>query len=677
MSNPQYNDIIKLKEYFKILDSDDIHLIKNEDKSIEQPSNIKLELKNYQKATIYQMFLREQKNGFFIDKYNFWATNIGILGESVGIGKTYITLGLIAHKPLHKFYYAKNPSRFVRYQLLKHKWGLENVNEQFIKNLLDYIPCDSPGINVIDDFYLRRPRDLYMHQDKEINYNKLEELRSNLIVVPHNLLKQWLSDIKENTNLTCFSISNIRHLKAIKDDPRKLGEYDIILCNASKYNDLMEMTKKFIWERVFFDEAHSINIPTTRYVAAKFYWFITATYKSIISRRNTGFLRTLFLNYGRKLTHCSIYNFNKFILRTCNKSVKKEFVLSPPEKFYHLSEKPIWVDLLENCIDTSFERLKEMLYGEAIKEFKQYIHNFYYHNSISINEVLSKNPVLLYLRWLNYRIRNYTRQIDSLEVELTELREFITTTGYTLSTSRTRKISEQSLTRKTKYKEKLERWREYSLDLRKKLIRNLKKRNLCWLCLNTYTAFYNVNCNNACGVYPICKDCYKDKIKHWRELDLYWSNQCLNCNDGEMLFDNKAKLFNEVEIETKYKTKFEHLCEIIEDKSKRILVFSSYSELFDKFKTQFRDKGIKYGVLKGNHNTINKRMRDFKSGSVRILLLNSRFYGSGLNLQDATDIIITHKITKDMETQVVGRANRMGRKGILKIHYLIFEGELH
>ena len=56
--------------------------------------------------------------------------------------------------------------------------------------------------------------------------------------------------------------------------------------------------------------------------------------------------------------------------------------------------------------------------------------------------------------------------------------------------------------------------------------------------------------------------------------------------------------------------------------------------------------------------------------------MNGKFYGSGLNLQDATDIIITHKISDDVKTQIIGRAHRMGRKGDLNVHYIAFENEL-
>ena len=49
-------------------------------------------------------------------------------------------------------------------------------------------------------------------------------------------------------------------------------------------------------------------------------------------------------------------------------------------------------------------------------------------------------------------------------------------------------------------------------------------------------------------------------------------------------------------------------------------------------------------------------------------MLNAQHYGSGLNLQMATDVIMYHKFNKELEEQVIGRAQRLGRQTSLNIH---------
>ena len=56
-------------------------------------------------------------------------------------------------------------------------------------------------------------------------------------------------------------------------------------------------------------------------------------------------------------------------------------------------------------------------------------------------------------------------------------------------------------------------------------------------------------------------------------------------------------------------------------------------------------------------------------------MLNAVNYGSGLNLQSATDIIIYHELNSELETQVIGRAQRLGRKEGLNVYYLFHENE--
>ena len=49
---------------------------------------------------------------------------------------------------------------------------------------------------------------------------------------------------------------------------------------------------------------------------------------------------------------------------------------------------------------------------------------------------------------------------------------------------------------------------------------------------------------------------------------------------------------------------------------------------------------IKYRILMGNTAVMNKSLQLFENGTVKILMLNSRFNGAGINIPMTTDIII-------------------------------------
>ena len=53
-------------------------------------------------------------------------------------------------------------------------------------------------------------------------------------------------------------------------------------------------------------------------------------------------------------------------------------------------------------------------------------------------------------------------------------------------------------------------------------------------------------------------------------------------------------------------------------------------------------------------------------------MLNAKYYGSGLNLQMTTDLIMYHKMDKNTKIQIIGRAQQVGRNSQLIIHKLLF-----
>ena len=79
---------------------------------------------------------------------------------------------------------------------------------------------------------------------------------------------------------------------------------------------------------------------------------------------------------------------------------------------------------------------------------------------------------------------------------------------------------------------------------------------------------------------------------------------------------------------------------------------------------------LKYIEIKGHITTRTKNINKFKTGDINVLFLNSKNNGAGINLQQATDIILYHQMSNDTTKQILGRANRIGREKELNVHYL-------
>ena len=82
------------------------------------------------------------------------------------------------------------------------------------------------------------------------------------------------------------------------------------------------------------------------------------------------------------------------------------------------------------------------------------------------------------------------------------------------------------------------------------------------------------------------------------------------------------------------------------------------------------EKKLSYLELRGKKEKRDNAIDSYKTGSVNILLLNTIHSGAGLNLQETSDIILYHRLHEYQKIQVIGRANRIGRKIQLNVHYL-------
>jgi hypothetical protein len=137
---------------------------------------------------------------------------------------------------------------------------------------------------------------------------------------------------------------------------------------------------------------------------------------------------------------------------------------------------------------------------------------------------------------------------------------------------------------------------------------------------------------------------------------------------------------NNMIITDKYNnTKLSFIKEFIDtnkDKDMKAIIFSDYSNIFTKIESYCNEINIGISELdKGNMREIEKAVIDYKIGNSKIMLANSSLFGCGMNLENSSHIIFVHKMNTAMEMQVIGRAQRLGRKGVLHIINLEYENE--
>jgi SNF2 family DNA or RNA helicase len=111
---------------------------------------------------------------------------------------------------------------------------------------------------------------------------------------------------------------------------------------------------------------------------------------------------------------------------------------------------------------------------------------------------------------------------------------------------------------------------------------------------------------------------------------------------------------------------------------RKILVFTSYEESIDNISKALGLRNITFWRLQGtaaNINAVSKKFNAYQGNAV--LIINSSKHCAGLNLQSADWLIYFHKVLDvNIETQIAGRGQRLGRKSTLKIAYLLHPNEI-
>lgn len=126
--------------------------------------------------------------------------------------------------------------------------------------------------------------------------------------------------------------------------------------------------------------------------------------------------------------------------------------------------------------------------------------------------------------------------------------------------------------------------------------------------------------------------------------------------------------------------KFENFVALVDElhaHAKKTLVFANYDTSLDKLRRLLTAHGVPHDFVKGTQAHVNRVIDAFKnSRRMNVLLMNATSYGSGLDLQNTTDIIMFHKFDDVLEHQVIGRAHRHGRTVPLRVWYLLHANEV-
>lgn len=439
-------------------------------------------------------------------------------------------------------------------------------------------------------------------------------INCTVIIANQSIISQWIHELGKSV-LKVGKITRKKHI--INLNP---NDYDVIVTSPTMFNQFAQKYSTFAWKRLIFDEPSHTRIPAMRELVAGFYWLVTAT-PELLRFNSKKF--TKFLSFFPYIT---TNVFNSLIIKNNDDFVKESFDMPTSKHIFHKCYQPMF-NLIRSFISPS---ISEMISAGNIEGAVRILGGSSCSNILKLVKKKKQEAIeecVLRIRIYSNREGNYTQQIQS-------------------------------------WKDKKIKYARQISDLDEKF-QNILETGTCGICLDNFKKPVLLSCcqNLFCG-----------------ECILKWLNQKVSCplcratinaKDNIVCITKNSNKSTRVESEKSF-TKLEIITDLItSDESKKFLIFSAHQDSFTLIRKSLEEKMISYVEIKGQYGTRNNNIKNFKQGKIRVIFLNSQNNGAGINLQEATDIILYHRMSESIENQIIGRANRIGRTRPLCIHHLI------
>jgi len=575
-------------------------------------------------------------------------TSYGILGDRVGSGKSLTALSLVK-MPAPSSYY----------------------NE--------YITRGSSILHDGRDVGLMRMRD----QTTTSSGNKLKLINTVLFVVPHALMGQWEQYVTNDTTLKCHFIKKRKDCEQ-SNLLEMLEQYDALFISSTMWGTFRTAYRpqNILWKRVFIDEADSIAIATDwDDLNGLFYWFISASWlnlvfaggayfnvssaytplddtpQTVIDRvkklQNNNFLQIpgcrhmnivrrmcgISANHSTMALNAAVSQSSRLIIHSSDDYIRTSFASPNITSRRIVCATPANIRVLDSFI--SRDMMERLNAGDVAGALESIGMNSYTEAEITDAVTATLQKELHNARATYEYKRTLEYSTEAIKIKAIEAQE--------------QKIASIE-SRITAIQERLKRSKEQTCpicycDLVTPAVTPCCQQLFCFSCL----------CESLKRVAtcPLCRA----RIEDIKEVKVVGESSTQNQQQAQQPV---AKLLNKNDSFVKF---------MKENPTARVLMFSSYDASFTKLEQMLDEESIKYAMLNGSQARISKLLREFRAGKHNVLFLNARNMGAGLNIESATHVVLFHRMSAELESQIIGRANRLGRTSPLEVVYLIHENE--
>lgn len=571
-------------------------------------------------------------------------TRFGTLADRVGAGKSLVALSLVRDPPVAQASFTCREGGAARILGLKHMSPVTEFPSEWM---------DLSGTALRSAIGSHR---IYT--------------RTALIIVPHNIVSQWESYIQEQTDLNAVIIKRTKDCDY--DAPRFLQRVltsDLVLVSGTMLKKFIgavsmygPMFRDVIWSRLFIDEADTIPCGLRQGDAnARFTWFITGSWLNVLFPRG---LYEYTIKQLDESLRAALGNGHIAGLSSSLNIVSATVSDSRDPRFTALILRN-----RDNWIDASLAR--PVVHHDTVMcrapanlgILRDYV-------TPAALEALHAGDTAGALTAMGLKASSK----ESVTATLTaSLRGELAQAEKMLAFKREMEYSSPAAKKEAlvKAEAKVARAREQLTSLENR-IAGAANGDLCPICYDTpRTTTLTPCCRQAFCLSCIC-ECLASKPacplcrvaisspKQLAVLGADGSEESAEEDAAELLPTKGAALLNLLSASKA---------------DERYLVFSAHEASFKGLRELLAARDIRCEVLQGTAARIDRLRRQFRDGTVRVLCMNARHVGAGLNLESATHVVLYHRMNVELERQVIGRAVRFERAGELRVIHLVHEQE--
>lgn len=121
------------------------------------------------------------------------------------------------------------------------------------------------------------------------------------------------------------------------------------------------------------------------------------------------------------------------------------------------------------------------------------------------------------------------------------------------------------------------------------------------------------------------------------------------------------------------------LIETLKENNKKVLLFSSFTKIFDWLEIELDKKGIKYHILTGSTSKEKrkKEVEEFQNDDSDVFLISLKAGGTGLNLTQASAVIhFDPWWNSSAQSQATDRAYRIGQNQNVLVYQLMMKNSI-